>query len=166
MAERGMSYEEAARIEAPNTPTVTLQSWERRFLRAGLTGLVRLQRGAPPESARAAASAAPSELQLSLGAVLVTPASPRPVTAARRQGRPAAPLVRWAGSKAAVVDALASRVPERFARYHEPFVGGGALFFALRPPGAFLSDLNAELVNLYVVARDAPRRSSKPSHGT
>jgi DNA adenine methylase len=35
-------------------------------------------------------------------------------------------------------------------------VGSGALFFALRPAAAFLSDQNRELVNLYLVVRDEP----------
>ena len=46
--------------------------------------------------------------------------------------------------------------PPRFERYHEPFLGGGSLFFALRPGRSFLSDLNAELINLYAVVRDEP----------
>lgn len=154
--ERGMNYEDAAGVEAPGTPAAALRRWDRRFLRAGLAGLVRLHRGAPTESVRVAPRAVRDELQLSLGGVLATPSRFPPVTVPRRAGKPAAPLVRWAGSKAAVVAQLAVRVPERFERYHESFVGGGALFFALRPRAAFLSDLNAELVNLYVVARDAP----------
>lgn len=45
-------------------------------------------------------------------------------------------------------------------RYHEPFVGGGALFFALsgrgdlHPGGARLADINPELINAYQVVRD------------
>ena len=42
-------------------------------------------------------------------------------------------------------------------RYLEPFVGGGATFFLLRPTTAFLSDLNPELIDLYTGVRDSPR---------
>jgi DNA adenine methylase len=57
-------------------------------------------------------------------------------------------------------------VPERFNRYIEPFVGGGALFFALAPrlpvlsgdpaaPRALLADVNERLVRTYSGVRDS-----------
>ena len=64
------------------------------------------------------------------------------------------PFVKWVGGKTQLLSELMRRVPPDFQRYYEPFMGGGALFFHLRPPQACLSDINPDLVNLYTVVRD------------
>lgn len=50
------------------------------------------------------------------------------------------------------------RLPGKIRTYYEPFVGGGAVFFALAAERRFrravISDKNAELINLYCVVRD------------
>lgn len=75
------------------------------------------------------------------------------------------PFVKWAGGKRRLLKKLDPYIPERFGRYHEPFVGGGALFFHLasrRPPSdtpwAVLSDANRRLVRTYRAVRDEPER--------
>ena len=60
-----------------------------------------------------------------------------------------APFVKWAGGKRQLLPLLLARAPRRFGRYFEPFVGGGAMLFALRPERACASDANAQLVNCY-----------------
>ncbi|MBO4296352.1 MAG: DNA adenine methylase [Desulfovibrio sp.] len=60
-----------------------------------------------------------------------------------------APFVKWAGGKRQLLGLLCARAPARFGRYYEPFVGGGAMLFALRPERACVSDANAQLVNCY-----------------
>src|SRR5712691_6261833 len=70
------------------------------------------------------------------------------------ESRPATPFLKWAGGKAALLPELTKHVPARLRRYHEPFVGGGALFFAVRPRRALLSDSNGELVHCYQHVRD------------
>jgi DNA adenine methylase len=70
----------------------------------------------------------------------------------------ARPFVKWAGGKRQLLPALVERVPARFATYHEPFLGGGALFFALRPAVAHLSDNNERLVRAYGGVRDDVER--------
>jgi len=67
----------------------------------------------------------------------------------------AAPFLKWAGGKRRLLPALLPHVPPSFNVYREPFVGGGALYFALRPTGgAVLSDANARLVRTYRAVRD------------
>ena len=70
---------------------------------------------------------------------------------------PPRPFLKWAGGKAQLLAAIERHVPPEYGRYIEPFVGGGALFFHLRPKEAVLSDSNPELVNCYRVVRDNVR---------
>lgn len=68
------------------------------------------------------------------------------------------PFMKTCGGKRQLLPALLSRVPESFETYHEPFVGGGALFFALQAQGrikrAILSDANERLIRTYRAVRD------------
>lgn len=64
------------------------------------------------------------------------------------------PILKWAGGKSQMLDVLLPRVPKHYGKYIEPFFGGGALFFALRPENAVIADSNPELVNLYTQVRD------------
>lgn len=59
------------------------------------------------------------------------------------------PILKWAGGKSQMLDDLLPRVPKKYGRFIEPFFGGGAVFFALRPENAIIADSNPELVNLY-----------------
>ncbi|MBN2495304.1 MAG: DNA adenine methylase [Deltaproteobacteria bacterium] len=74
--------------------------------------------------------------------------------------REARPFLKWAGGKRQLVPKLRKLAPARFGTYFEPFLGGGALFFALVGDGriqkhkAVLSDINAELVKTYEAIRD------------
>ena len=63
----------------------------------------------------------------------------------------ALPFVKWAGGKRSIIPIIASFLPENIETYHEPFVGGGAVFFAFedRIKTATLADLNEELVIAY-----------------
>ena len=62
---------------------------------------------------------------------------------------PVKPILKWAGGKAQLLGELLPKVPASYNRYIEPFVGGGALFFALHPESALISDSNPELINAY-----------------
>ena len=69
---------------------------------------------------------------------------------------PLLPLLKWPGGKRSLANEILSHFPDAFGKYFEPFVGGGAVFFALRPNRACLSDVNEELMNCYRVVRDDP----------
>lgn len=63
-------------------------------------------------------------------------------------------FIRWAGGKGGLIPQLKQFIPKEYNTYIEPFVGGGSMFFYLEPADAFLSDINQELINLYVILRD------------
>jgi len=68
--------------------------------------------------------------------------------------------LKWVGGKGQLLDRILPHMPASFGAYHEPFVGGGALFFGLwrdrrvvdKP--VVLSDVNPELVDTYCALRD------------
>ncbi len=65
------------------------------------------------------------------------------------------PFLRWLGGKRWLAPQLVDILGElTFRRYLEPFLGGGACFFHICPATALLSDVNEELVNVYVQVRD------------
>jgi len=70
----------------------------------------------------------------------------------------AVPILKWAGGKGALLAQYEPLLPPRVKTYFEPFVGSGAVFFFLRnrqfASKYCLSDINAELINLYIVLRD------------
>jgi DNA adenine methylase len=65
------------------------------------------------------------------------------------------PFVKWVGGKRQLLQALLEHAPADPPRYFEPFVGGGALFFALRPRRAVLADVNERLIRTYKGVRDS-----------
>lgn len=59
------------------------------------------------------------------------------------------PIMKWAGGKTQMLKDIMPKVPKTYGRYIEPFIGGGALFFALNPNEAIIADSNPELINMY-----------------
>lgn len=58
-------------------------------------------------------------------------------------------ILRWAGSKKAVLSKLEDHLPNNFDRYIELFAGSACLFFKLAPEKAIIADSNKELINFY-----------------
>jgi DNA adenine methylase len=79
---------------------------------------------------------------------------------------PPRPFLKWLGGKRQLLPALVRAVEQSIARhgpiqrYHEPFLGGGALFFGLAERGllgrgSFICDVNANLIDAYLgIQRD------------
>lgn len=70
----------------------------------------------------------------------------------------AKPFLKFAGGKTALLPEIRKRIPDKFRQYVEPFVGGGAVFFALAASGKIkskpiLGDNNEELIETYCDVR-------------
>jgi DNA adenine methylase len=60
------------------------------------------------------------------------------------------PFLKWPGGKRWACPMIVPIVRQHLKKkYYEPFLGGGAVFFALRPECAILSDTNPELIQVY-----------------
>ena len=66
----------------------------------------------------------------------------------------AQPCLKWPGGKRALLPEILPRLPAKIKTYYEPFVGAGAVFFALaaekRFERAVLNDKNEELMRAYI----------------
>jgi DNA adenine methylase len=77
------------------------------------------------------------------------------------------PFIKWVGGKRNLLPQLLEKFPKKFENYHEPFLGGGAVFFGLYSLGLlknkkiFLSDINSELINAYNVVKNDPNKLIK-----
>ena len=82
--------------------------------------------------------------------------SASPSVAAHKFPTPAVPFIKTVGGKRQLLPEIRKHVPERFGRYFEPFLGGGAVFFDLVSAGrlsrpVWLGDSNRSLVVTYDV---------------
>jgi DNA adenine methylase len=64
------------------------------------------------------------------------------------------PFLKWPGGKRQLLRELIKRLPKEYNRFFEPFVGGGALFFKVKPEYGYVSDINPDLINLYEVVQN------------
>jgi DNA adenine methylase len=97
---------------------------------------------------------------------MTAPEKKKPTKASLDTKSPA-PFLKWAGGKRKLANLIISAFPENFDpkvnRFFEPFLGGGAITFALGDPhgevfvpgrNLFINDMNPDLVNAYKVIRD------------
>ena len=76
------------------------------------------------------------------------------------------PILKWVGGKTQILDKIISSFPSHINNYHEPFVGGGSVLFALlslvyegsiKVDGdIYASDKNANLIYMYKNIQERP----------
>ena len=68
------------------------------------------------------------------------------------------PILKWAGGKRLLIDNIILYFPKDYKNrvYHEPFFGGGAMYFKLEQKNGTINDINKRLMNFYKVVRDCP----------
>jgi len=67
------------------------------------------------------------------------------------------PFLKWPGGKRWLSSRVSALIAQESCdRYYEPFLGGGAVFFALKPKHAILSDINPALMETYEQVRRDP----------
>ena len=71
----------------------------------------------------------------------------------------AKPFLRWAGGKRWFLKHINDFLPENINNYHEPFLGGGSVYWSIKQSQkiqnrAYLSDINSELINAYIQLRN------------
>ena len=66
----------------------------------------------------------------------------------------AAPVVKWVGGKRQLLPQILPLIPKRMTAYCGPFLGGGAVLFALQPKRALVNDLNQDLITVYRVIKE------------
>lgn len=70
----------------------------------------------------------------------------------------AKPFLRWAGGKKWLLKKLESIIDiGEFNNYHEPFIGGGSVFFNFAPKTSFISDSNEWLIETYKSIKEDPQ---------
>lgn len=71
------------------------------------------------------------------------------------------PLVRWAGSKARIINELGQSIPKFSGRYIELFAGSACLLHANNFSDALISDINFDLINFYRSLKNNSKRIYK-----
>ena len=66
-------------------------------------------------------------------------------------------IIKWAGSKKWLFKKHPHLFTIKYNTYFEPFLGGGSIFFLLRPKNACISDINEHLINCFKALKEDPK---------
>lgn len=71
------------------------------------------------------------------------------------------PFIKYAGGKTKLSEEIVKQFPQKYNNYHEPFVGGGAIFFKvigyeenIDDKKFFINDINEPLMNCYKMIKN------------
>lgn len=75
------------------------------------------------------------------------------------------PLIKWSGSKRRIAKEIIKYFPKSFKNYHEPFIGGGSMLFALLHSDivfekAYCSDICEPLIGIFNAIKLNPKEIS------
>jgi len=75
------------------------------------------------------------------------------------------PLIPWPGGKRKIIKTIVPLIPT-YNTYFEPFIGAGAIFLAHKPKKAVISDINPDIINMWIQIKYFPEKliSSLTSH--
>lgn len=63
-------------------------------------------------------------------------------------------FIKWCGGKQRLAKQIINEFPKDYDIYCEVFLGGGSIFFELKPKKAILADNNPNLINTFLVVKD------------
>ena len=69
-------------------------------------------------------------------------------------------IIKWPGGKSKEFDKIQDLIPKH-TRYIEPFFGGGAVFFKLKPKKAIINDISKPLTLFYTLIKDQDQELKK-----
>ena len=65
------------------------------------------------------------------------------------------PFLKWPGGKSKELKVILPNMPANINNYYEPFIGGGAVYFATNAEHYFINDKSQDLVDLYANIKSA-----------
>ena len=64
------------------------------------------------------------------------------------------PLIKYPGGKEKELNYIIPALPTKINNYYEPFVGGGAVYFAIDSKQYYINDKSDELIALYEMVKE------------
>jgi len=69
------------------------------------------------------------------------------------------PLIKWSGGKSDEIKLFSQYFPMNYNLYIEPFVGGGSVYFYLKPNNAVINDIHSDLIDFYTIIKNGHMKS-------